>query len=276
MPFDRHSYRKLFDLSGKVALVTGGAGILGRQFCAALADHGAQVAVADVDENAATELADELAGAFGIHAVGIGVDITDEKAVLDMIASAEARLGPISVLHNNAATKSKDLAAFFEPVSTFSMETWREVMAVNLDAMFLVARYVGERMATRGGGSIIQTSSIYGIAAPDQRIYEGSEYLGRPINTPAVYSASKAGVVGLTNYLATYWGAQGVRVNTITPGGVESGQNDTFSRRYSQRVPLNRMAEGREMAGALVFLASDASSYMTGQNLVIDGGLTAW
>jgi len=135
---------------------------------------------------------------------------------------------------------------------------------------------VGARMASRGRGSIIQTASIYGVVAPDQRIYEGSEYLGMPINTPAVYSTSKAAVVGLTKYLASYWGAQGVRVNTLTPGGVSSGQNDVFDRRYSARVPLNRMARPEEMAQGLLFLASDASSYITGHNLIIDGGLTAW
>jgi NAD(P)-dependent dehydrogenase (short-subunit alcohol dehydrogenase family) len=117
---------------------------------------------------------------------------------------------------------------------------------------------------------------VYGVVAPDQRIYEGSQYLGRAINTPAVYSASKAAVIGLTRYLASYWGAQGIRVNTLTPGGVESGQNDVFSRKYSARVPLARMARADEMQSALLFLASDASSYMTGQNLVIDGGLTCW
>ncbi|MFN7610803.1 MAG: SDR family oxidoreductase, partial [bacterium] len=128
----------------------------------------------------------------------------------------------------------------------------------------------------KGGGSIIQTASIYGIMAPDQRIYEGSEYMGGAINTPAVYSASKAGVVGLTKYLASYWGAKRVRVNTLTPGGVESGQNERFIEQYSARVPLGRMAQAEEMVGALVFLASDAASYITGHNLVVDGGLSAW
>jgi len=126
------------------------------------------------------------------------------------------------------------------------------------------------------GGSIVQTASIYGIMAPDDRIYEGSHYLGRQINTPAVYSASKAGVVGLTRYLAAYWAKHGIRVNTLTPGGVESGQNEEFKRRYSARVPMGRMARAEEMVAALVFLASEASSYVTGQNLIVDGGLQAW
>ena len=150
-------------------------------------------------------------------------------------------------------------------------------MSVNIDGMFLVAQSVGIQMVKQDcGGSIIQTSSIYGLAAPDQRIYSGSSYLGREINTPAVYTTSKAAVIGLTNHLATYWAEKGIRVNTLTPGGVESGQNEEFKRRYSARVPLGRMAIASEMVGALIYLASDASSYVTGQNIIVDGGLNAW
>jgi NAD(P)-dependent dehydrogenase (short-subunit alcohol dehydrogenase family) len=143
--------------------------------------------------------------------------------------------------------------------------------------MFLMAQAVGKQMVIQGkGGSIIQTASIYGVMGPDHRIYEGSFYLGREINTPAVYSASKAGVIGLTRHLATYWADKGIRVNTLTPGGTESGQNDEFKKRYSARIPLGRMANAYEMVGALLYLASDASSYVTGQNIIIDGGLNAW
>ena len=143
--------------------------------------------------------------------------------------------------------------------------------------MFLVAKAVGKQMVAQGkGGSVIQTASIYGVMAPDQRIYEGSFYLGRQINTPAVYAVSKAGVIGLTKYLAAYWADKGIRVNTLTPGGTESGQNDEFKRRYSNRVPLARMAQAHEMVGTLLYLASDASSYVTGQNIIVDGGLSIW
>jgi NAD(P)-dependent dehydrogenase (short-subunit alcohol dehydrogenase family) len=126
------------------------------------------------------------------------------------------------------------------------------------------------------GGSIIQTASIYGAVAPDQRIYEGSKYLDRQINTPAVYSVSKAAVIGLTRYLATYWADKGIRVNALSPGGVESGQNETFIRNYSSRIPLGRMARADEVVSTLIFLASDASSYVTGQNFLVDGGLSVW
>lgn len=272
----RGEYRGLFDLTGRVAIVTGGAGILGQTFIAALADFGASVAIIDVDKERVDGLASDLISRFGVRAVGVATDVSDPSCVAAMVETVEKELGPIDILHNNAATKGRHLDAFFAPLKDFELSTWREVMAVNLDAMFLVAKEVGSRMAQRGRGSIVQTASIYGIMAPDQRIYDGAEYLGRPINTPAVYSASKAGVVGLTKYLAAYWGEHGIRVNTLTPGGIASGQNEEFSRRYSARVPMRRMGNAKELASALIFLASDASSYVTGQNIIVDGGLTVW
>jgi len=274
--FEPPDYRGLFDLTGKVAVVTGGCGILGRHFCSALAAHGASVVVADLDPAACDGLAALLADRFGTACLGAACDVTDGEAVEAMAARAEERLGPIDVLLNNAAGKTRDLDRFFLPVEEYPEEIWREVMAVNVDGLFLVARTIGGRMARRGRGSVIQTASIYGVVAPDQRIYQGSEYLGRPINTPAVYSTSKAAVIGLTRHLATYWGDKGVRVNTLTPGGVESGQNDAFQRRYGARVPLGRMGRAGELVGAVVWLASDASSYVTGQNIIVDGGLSAW
>jgi NAD(P)-dependent dehydrogenase (short-subunit alcohol dehydrogenase family) len=262
----------LFDLSGRTAIVTGGGGILGRYFCQALAAFGANVVVVDREVKAAQAVADDLPG----KPLALSIDVTNEAAVAEMVAQVHTHYGRIDILHNNAATKPAELARFFDPVETFDMSVWNEVMRVNLDAMFIVAKHVGGYMAAKGKGSIIQTASIYGVTGPDQRIYKGSEYLGHEINTPAVYSASKAGVIGLTRYLCTYWATKGVRVNTLTPGGVESGQNDTFKQNYAARIPMGRMAQADEMVGALVFLASDASSYITGQNIIIDGGLTAW
>jgi NAD(P)-dependent dehydrogenase (short-subunit alcohol dehydrogenase family) len=270
-------YRDAFSLDGRVAIVTGGAGILGAECVTALADAGASVAVVDVNLDAATALAARIADEFGVATLGVACDVSDEPSVLDMVREVESTLGPIDVLHNNAASKSSSLEHFFEPLETFSLETWREVMSVNLDGLFIVARAVGTGMAERGRGSIIQTASIYGATmGPDQRIYEGSEYLGRAINTPPVYSASKGGVHALTLYLATYWGKDNVRVNTLTPGGITSGQNGVFSDKYSARVPMARMAEAYEVASGMLFLASDLSSYVSGQNLHVDGGLSAW
>lgn len=270
-------YRDLYDLKGRVGVVTGGAGILGSETTTALADHGARVAVVDIDEANAIAHASRLETEYGVRALGVACDITDPASVAEMTARVERELGPIDILHNNAATKGRDMEKLFATVENYELETWREIMAVNLDGMFLVSQAVGSLMAERGHGSIVHTASIYGATmGPDQRIYEGSEYMGRPINTPPVYSASKGGVVGLTLYLATYWASRGVRVNALTPGGIRSGQNDEFARRYSARVPLGRQAEANEVAAGFLFLASDASSYVTGQNLHVDGGLSAW
>jgi NAD(P)-dependent dehydrogenase (short-subunit alcohol dehydrogenase family) len=272
----RGLFRSFFDLAGKVAVVTGGGGILGQKFCAGLADFGASVAVVDLDEDKAVNVADHLTREFDVPCVGIACDVTNRSSVEEMVARVETTLGEIDILHNNAATKGHDVSQFFTSLEDFSLDTWREVMAVNLEGMFIVAQTVGARMAARETGSIIQTASIYGLLGPDQRIYDGSDYLGGAINTPPVYSASKAGVIGLTKHLATYWAPKAVRVNSLTPGGVESGQNTVFNDRYSNRVPMGRMARADEMVSALVFLGSDASSYITGQNIIIDGGLSAW
>ena len=270
--------RDRFDLTGKTAIVTGGGGILGQGFCEVLAAYGANVAVFDVNEASAGKTVEALKqSAPAANALAVACDVSSAGSVGQAVERVVKAFGGVDILHNNAATKTGNLADFFAPFEEYRIETWREIMGVNIDGMFLMAQAVGKQMVAQGrGGSIIQTASIYGVVAPDQRIYEGSQYMGRPINTPAVYSASKAAVIGLTKYLASYWGAHGIRVNTLTPGGVESGQNDVFSRKYSARVPLARMARADEMQSALLFLASDASSYMTGQNLVIDGGLTCW
>ncbi len=273
----KSSYRDLFDLKGKTAIVTGGLGILGQRFCRGLAEFGAQVAVVDLDQGLCAAFAGQLARDCGTATVGIACDVADPASVAAMVDRVVGQFGAIDILHNNAASKSKDLDAFFASVEQYSLAEWKRIMAVNVDGMFLVAQAVGARMRARGkGGSIIQTASVYGLVGSDNRIYEGSSYLGRPINNPAVYSTSKAAVVGLTRHLAAYWGAAGIRVNALVPGGVESGQNATFQSRYSARVPLGRMARADEMVGAVIYLASDASSYVTGQCLVVDGGLTAW
>jgi NAD(P)-dependent dehydrogenase (short-subunit alcohol dehydrogenase family) len=266
-----------FSLKGKTAVVTGGMGILGKPFCKGLAEFGANVAVVDLDESTCRVFADELKECYGVQALGIGCDVASPEAVALMVKRVVDAFGEINILHNNAGGKSSNMDAYFAPFEDYSFEEWRNAMSVNLDGVFLVAQAVGKQMVLQGrGGSIIQTSSIYGAMAPDQRIYEGSFYYGRAINTPAVYSASKAGVIGLTRYLATYWADKKIRVNCISPGGVESGQNDEFQKKYSARIPMGRMAHSNEMVGALIYLASDASSYITGQNLLIDGGLSAW
>ncbi|HEX3032893.1 MAG TPA: SDR family oxidoreductase [Bacillota bacterium] len=266
---------KLFNLDNKIVVVTGGTGILGSNYCRSLAKAGGKVIIADLDQGRCDELAAEINAQGQGSAIGLAVNLADEASVKAWAADINSRFEAIDVLVNNAATKSPN---FFAPLEKFPLEDWNKVMGVNVTGMFLATRELGPAMAARGKGSIINIASIYGIVGPDQRIYEGSWYedLGGAINTPLIYSATKGAVISMTKYLATYWGPKGVRTNTLTPGGVSSGQNNTFSEKYSSRVPMGRMAQAEEMVGALLFLASDASSYVNGQNLVVDGGWTAW
>lgn len=264
-----------FKLLDKVIVVTGGTGVLGSLYCRQLAEAGAQVVVADLDMSKCRALAAEITAQTGRRAEGISVDLSDEQSVIAWANAVFSIFGKVDVLINNAATKSPD---FFAPLERFPLDDWNKVMAVNVTGMFLAMREIGAVMAKNGHGSIINISSIYGIVGPDQRIYEGSWYeeLGGAINTPLIYSATKGAVVAMSRYLATYWGSKGVRTNTLTPGGVSSGQNGVFHQKYSDRVPMGRMADAEEMVGALIFLASDASSYVNGQNIIVDGGWTAW
>jgi NAD(P)-dependent dehydrogenase (short-subunit alcohol dehydrogenase family) len=273
----KSGYRQMFELKGRTAIVTGATGILGQRFCRGLAEFGANVVVVDLDQEKCSQFASELEQEFHGEAMGIQCDVSQPESVESMVKAVVQRFGHIDILHNNAASKSSDLDAFFASTEQYSLSEWRKIMSVNVDGMFLVAQAVGRQMQLqKTGGSIVQTASIYGIVSSDKRIYEGSFYLGRQISNPAVYSTSKAAVVGLTKYLAANWADARIRVNALVPAGVESGQNDTFKARYSARVPMGRMAQPDEMVGALIFLASDASSYVTGQCVIVDGGLSAW
>lgn len=266
-----------FDFSGKVIVITGAAGILGSEFCNAFASLGGLVICLDSDLEKLCALVSILQNKFGkTSADFFSCDVADKKNVEAVIAEVILRHKKIDVLINNAATKTADIQAFFQKFEDYDLETWKEIMSVNLDGMFLMAQAVGRQMCQQKNGAIIQTASIYSMLGPDQRIYEGSHYLGGAINTPAVYTTSKAGVIGLTKHLATLWGEFGIRVNALCPGGVSSGQNNEFNRKYSARVPLGRMAEKSDIVGPMVFLASDAASYITGQVLMVDGGLSAW
>lgn len=266
---------ELFKLNDKIAVITGGVGILGRGYCRAMAELGATVIIADRNQEDCDALAATLASETGSQVMGMAVDLSSEASIKDWAKRILDTLGRVDVLMNNAAAKAD---GFFAPLESYSLDTWNAVMAVNVNALFLTVRELGPSMAAQGSGSIINVSSIYGLVGPDQRIYEGSWYadLGGAINTPMIYSATKGAIVSMTKYLATYWGPKGVRVNCITPGGVSSGQNEEFDKRYSARVPMGRMAQANEMLGAVMYLAADASSYVNGQNIVVDGGWTAW
>lgn len=270
------SYKKLFDLSNKVVLITGAAGILGSHFSYAFAEFGAKLVLLDVNQESLLDLAKIIKEKYSVECLAEVCDVTNEDAIRSVRSKALQRFKKIDVLVNNAAGKSEDLDAFFANFENYDLDQWKKIIDVNLNGMFLMAKTIGAQMLKQGFGSIIQTASIYGSMAPDQRIYKGSFYLNREINSPAVYSVAKAGVVGLTKHLACLWAEQGIRVNSISPGGVQSGQNEIFQRKYAARVPMGRMALPHEMAGAILFLASEAASYVTGQNLMVDGGLSAW
>lgn len=247
--------------------------MLGAAFCQAFVEQQSRVIIADIDIKAAEALAEQFSDT---QVLAIELDVSDPASVTAMMQQIEFRFQCLDIVINNAATKTSHLGAFFTSDEDFSPEVWREVMSTNLDGMFFVAQAAGRHMLKRGQGSIIQIASVYAIVGPDLRIYEGSDFMGHQMLSPAVYSASKAGVLGLTRHLATTWGARGVRVNAVTPGGVESHQNQTFTEKYSQRVPLQRMATPTDILGAVLFLASESSSYITGHNIIVDGGLTAW
>jgi NAD(P)-dependent dehydrogenase (short-subunit alcohol dehydrogenase family) len=268
-----------FDIFGRTIIVTGGAGLLGRQYGRALVGAGANVVLADINQASVATVAEELKGQRG-RAVGVAVDVTSEASVAQLIRTTLVSFGRVDGLVNNAAlnpavadqrTKEFDL-----PFEQYSLDLWNCTLAVNLTGMFLCTREVAPTMLAQNRGVIINVSSTYGLVGPDQRLYE-AEALGGPRGyKPVAYSVTKSGVLGFTRYLAAYWAGTGIRVNTLTPGGVFNDQPEEFVRRYSARTPLGRMADCQEYSAALLFLISDASSYMTGSNLVVDGGWTAW
>lgn len=271
-----------FDLARKVALVTGACGLLGREHCRALWEAGASVVVADLDDSAAQDFAGSLSstgGASGQKALGLGVDVSDLKSVTDANARVASALGAVDVLVNNAAIndrfESPELAMEQSSFEKYPVELFRKMMDVNVTGTFLCSQVFGRAMAERGNGSIINVASTYGVVAPDQSIYLRANG-ERMFYKSAGYPATKGAVISFTRFLAAYWGEKGVRVNTLSPGGVENSQDDEFVANYERRTPLKRMATPKDYRGALVFLASDASSYMTGANLIVDGGWTAW
>jgi 2-deoxy-D-gluconate 3-dehydrogenase len=273
-----------FDLTGKVAIVTGGPGLLGREFCRTLAEAGARVVVADINASAVNALTTQLIEA-GYHCLGVATDVTQPESVHNLVDETLATFGRLDILVNSAALDPKfDLAALAEMTrqgtvsgafEDYPLEQWQTALDVNLTGMFLCCQAAVKPMLAQGKhGSIINICSTYGLVAPDQRIYQrdGKQTSYKPV----YYSVTKAGVLGLTRYLATYYAGTDIRVNALTPGGIFNDHDETFLKAYTARAVMGRMANKDEMNGALLFLASEASSYMTGSNLVVDGGWTAW
>jgi NAD(P)-dependent dehydrogenase (short-subunit alcohol dehydrogenase family) len=264
-----------FNLKNKSAIVTGALGLLGRQHCFALREAGASVFVCDQDESKCRQFADEL----GNDSTGVGVDITDYSSVKNLLEIVKSNFEGIDILVNNAAINDKfenaDSAVEQSKFENYPLELWEASLKVNVTGMFICCQLLGNEMANRGSGSIINIASTYGIVAPDQSLYRDKEGVQHFYKT-ASYPVTKGAVISFTKFLASYWGNKGVRVNALSPGGVENSQDQFFKENYSNKTPLGRMARPSDYKGALVFLASDASAYMTGANLVVDGGFTIW
>lgn len=274
------STESLFRLDGRVAVITGGAGLLGYQHAATVAGLGGLPVLVDINADGLASNAARLAREVGCEALAVVADITDLDAVSNAFEQTMARHGQVDILINNAARNPKVESAGdcdFSRLEHFPWEQWKMDLDVGLGGAFNCAKVFGMQMARQGAGVVVNIASDLGVIAPDQRLYrvEGREPEQQPVK-PVTYSVVKHGLLGLTKYLATYWCEQGVRCNALSPGGVYAGQNDVFVSKLTQLIPLGRMADADEYRGAIAFLCSDASSYMNGANLVVDGGRSTW
>jgi NAD(P)-dependent dehydrogenase (short-subunit alcohol dehydrogenase family) len=255
----------LFDVAGRVVVVTGACGLIGRALARAFRDRSARLALVDLPAARPEELAAET----GEEAAGFAFDVSKAEQVAALVREVLRRFGRIDVLVNNHRCKPE---GFTEArAETFPEELWDAVMAVDLKGTFLTCREFGRTMLEQGKGSIINLASTYGIVSSNPDLYEDNN-LGNPI----AYSASKGAVIMLTKYLGAHWAERGVRVNCVTPHGVSNGQEPRFVQRFSRKSPMRRLMTAEEVVGAVLFLASDASSYATASNVMIDGGWTAW
>lgn len=268
-----------FSLKGQTAVVTGACGLLGKEFCRTLAQAGATVVAADITQEAVEKVVDEVIKPYS-EGFAWQTNVVDPASVQALVARTVAKTGRLDVLVCSAAMDPKFDGVHGKHLSTFenfTLEQWNDALNVNLTGLFLCAQAAVEPMKAQNHGVIINICSTYGLVGPDQRIYErpGQDAESRQFK-PVYYSVTKAGVLGLTRYLATYYAGTGIRANCLTPGGVYNGHDELFVKNYSARTVIGRMANIDELSGGLLFLASDASSYMTGSNLIVDGGWTAW
>jgi NAD(P)-dependent dehydrogenase (short-subunit alcohol dehydrogenase family) len=252
----------LFSLKGKVAIITGAAGLLGLSFAQALSDAGASIALCDLDYNKCIEKSKEITTT---KIITVKVDVTNKESVFSMVEEVQSEFKRIDILVNGAY---RHISTSFEDRR---LEDFEEILRVNLTGVFQCCQALTPVMKEQGGGVMINIGSIYGVVSADPRIYGNSD-----LNSPEVYAASKGGVIHLTRYLAVHLAKYNIRVNCISPGGVFNNQPEDFLTKYAMNTPLGRMARADELKGALVFLASDASSYVTGHNLMVDGGFTIW
>lgn len=274
--------RELFDLSGRVAIITGGAGLLGVRHAEAIAEMGGVPVLLDRSGERLERAATQLRASLGVEVAAEHCDITDRTAVHAVVERVRLRFGRVDILINNAALTVKgggsEFDDYFAPFEEYPESLFELALRVNLTGAFLVTQAVGPVMAAAGRGVILNVASDVALISPDHRIYRGMTTgpAQKPFNTPVAYSMSKAALLAFTRYLATYWADKGIRVNALSPAGVFEDHDPAFVQRLSQLIPLGRMAHQDEYKGAIIFLCSDASSFMTGANLVVDGGRTSW
>lgn len=264
----------LFDVKDKIVVITGTSGLLGSEYANAFLEQGAFVVGLD---KVFSKKSEKLGNKFSDRFLSLECDISDKTAIESSLKEIRNRYGVPNVLINNAAIDFPPSASIEEngPFESYPEKSWDLVMKVNLKGTYLCCQVFGGEMAKAGSGSIINISSIYGIVSPDQGLYEYRRERGENFYKPVSYSVSKSGIMNLTRYLSVYWAKSGVRVNTLTLSGVFNHQDEEFIKLYNNRIPIGRMANPDEFCGAMIFLSSDASKYMTGSNLVIDGGWTA-
>lgn len=266
---------KYFSLEGKTALVTGASGLLGKEHCIALSEAGANIIAADLD----IKKCEDITKALPTKSISVELDVTSPNSINKALEIGLLTFGKINILVNNAAIndmfENPKAAIELSKFENYPLDMWKKSLEVNLTGVFLCSQIIGKHMSETGGGVIINVASTYGVVAPDQNLYK-DENGNQMFYKPPAYSTTKAGVIALTKYIASYWGDKNVRCVCLSPGGVFNNQNEVFVKKYSQKTMLGRMAKKEDYRAAIVFLASDGASYMTGANLIVDGGFTAW
>ncbi len=262
------NFKEKFYLTGKVIVISGACGLIGRAFCEAVVQFGGHVVAVDIALAKPSEFASKLQQRSNIECIGVETEVENKNSVLELKKKVLEKFGKIDGLVTGHQNKSH---LIFEPFEDLAEENWDKVVEVNLKGTFLLCQVLGSYMAEKGSGSIVNIPSTYSVVAPNQNLYKGTK-----MGCPAAYSASKGGVDALSQYLSSYWGAKGVRVNMITPHGVWNNHEEQFEKNFSNFSPLQRMSYNHEVAPALIYLLSDAASYVTGNNMLVEGGWTAW
>ncbi len=262
------NFKEKFDLTGKVIVISGACGLIGRAFCEAVVQFGGHVVAVDIALAKPSEFASKLQQRSNIECIGVETEVENKNSVLELKKKVLEKFGKIDGLVTGHQNKSH---LIFEPFEDLAEENWDKVVEVNLKGTFLLCQVLGSYMAEKGSGSIVNIPSTYSVVAPNQNLYKGTK-----MGCPAAYSASKGGVDALSQYLSSYWGAKGVRVNMITPHGVWNNHEEQFEKNFSNFSPLQRMSYNHEVAPALIYLLSDAASYVTGNNMLVEGGWTTW